>query len=117
MKISFNWKYFLVHVLLNERRKNGCSRNLQDQYEHTIGATDRQITVNEDGTGSLTDPMGGPTDLEGLSIDGNNFSGKADVSSPMGKMTLEFSAAVDGDSIAGNFQTPMGPMQFTGERE
>lgn len=82
-----------------------------------MGPMTGNVTVNENGTGTLTDPMGGPTEIQDLSIDGNSFSGKAEVSSPMGKMTVEFSATVDGDAISGNIQTPMGAMSFEGERE
>ena len=82
-----------------------------------MGQQSRDITINEDGTGSLTDPMGGPAPIQELTIDGNNFSGKADVNTPIGKINMSLTASVDGDSISGSFQTPMGPMAFTGNRK
>jgi hypothetical protein len=82
-----------------------------------MGQQTGEITINDDGTGSVTDPMGGPATIEDLTIEGNNFSGKADVNTPMGKITMSMSATADGDNISGSFQTPMGPMAFTGARK
>ena len=79
-----------------------------------MGKQTGDMTINEDGTGTMTDPMGGPAPLQELAIDGNNFSAKADINTPMGKITMTLSAVVDGDSISGSFQTPMGPMAFSG---
>ena len=82
-----------------------------------MGKQSGEITINEDGTGSVNDPRGGPATIEDLTIDGDSFSGKADVKTPMGKITMSISATADGDSISGSFRTPMGPMAFTGTRK
>lgn len=82
-----------------------------------MGKQSGDMVINEDGTGTMTDPMGGPAPLQDLTIDGNNFSAKADVNTPMGKITMSLSGAADGDAISGSFQTPMGPMEFSGSRK
>lgn len=82
-----------------------------------MGQQSGGITINEDGTGTVADPTGEPAPIQELKIEGNNFSGKADVNTPIGKINMSISAAVDGDNISGSFQTPMGPMEFSGSRK
>lgn len=85
-----------------------------------MGPQSATLTISEEGgafKGSLTDPMGGPpSELEDLAIDGTRFTCKAEVNSPMGKMLLDLDGTADGDSISGNFSTPMGPLPYSGQR-
>lgn len=81
-----------------------------------MGVQGGTITINEDGSGMVTDAMGQPCVLQELKIDGNKFTAKAEVNSPMGKMPTTLDAAVAGDTISGTMQTPMGPLQFSGNR-
>ena len=60
--------------------------------------------------------MGKPA-LEKIRIDGKNFSFKAALKSPMGTMKFDYTGTVEGDTISGNFFSPMGPTQFTGEKQ
>lgn len=75
--------------------------------------------IEENGAfkGTMTDPTGASSEMEDLSVDGNSLTFKAAVNTPMGKLTLGYSGTVDGESISGNFQSPVGPMPYTGERQ
>ena len=54
--------------------------------------------------GTMTDARGvAPSELEGLSFEENKLTGKVEVSLSLGKMKVEFTVTVDGDSISGNF--------------
>ncbi len=84
-----------------------------------IGKQTPTLTIVEEaGTykGTMSSPMGS-VDLEELSVDGDQFSFKAEVDTPMGKFKLAFRGTAEGDSVSGNFDTPLGPNPFTGERE
>jgi len=84
-----------------------------------MGTQTPTIIISEEGEdykGTMDGPMG-TVDLEEISIDGSSFGFKAEVDSPMGKIKLAFKGTVDGDSVSGQFDTPMGPTQFTGDRQ
>lgn len=53
--------------------------------------------------------------VEGLTIDGNSFSGICNAPSPMGTMRLDVSGTVEGTSISGVMKTAMGDMVYSGE--
>ena len=76
------------------------------------------ILKEEDGSlrGFMEGKMGKPT-LEDIRIDGNNFSFKAALKNPMGTMKFDYTGTVEGNSMSGNFFSPMGPTLFTGERQ
>jgi len=83
-----------------------------------MGAQNATLTLSTDG-GTLTGKMAGPQgemELQEGSIDGDNLSWKADITSPMA-MTLEFSATVSGDEISGNVKLgAFGNASFSGTR-
>ena len=85
------------------------------------GTQTTTVSITEEGgvlKGTVTDPWGGaPSELESLSVEGNKLTGKVEVSLSMGKMQLEFTGTIDGDSISGNFYTPMGPIDYSGTRQ
>ena len=83
-----------------------------------MGAQKATLTLATDG-GSLTGSMSGPQgsiDLKDGAVDGDSLSWKADITQPMA-MTLEFSATVSGNEIAGNVQLgAFGTASFSGTR-
>ena len=83
-----------------------------------MGAQNGTMTLSTDGgtlTGTLKSPQG-EIELNDGTVDGDNLTWKADISSPMA-MTLEFSATVDGDSMSGNVKLgAFGGATFTGTR-
>ena len=83
-----------------------------------MGAQQGTLTLASDG-GSLTGKLSGPQgdiDIEEGTIDGDNLSWKASITTPMA-MTLEFSATVSGDEISGNVKLgAFGDATFSGTR-
>lgn len=83
-----------------------------------MGAQKSTVVLNTDGgtlTGHQSGAQGGGDITDGT-VDGNNVSWKAAVTSPM-PMTLEFSGAVDGDSIAGQVKAgSFGSFPWDGSR-
>ena len=83
-----------------------------------MGAQDATLTLATDGN-QLTGKMAGPQgelELQDGSVDGDNLSWKADITTPMA-MTLEFSATVSGDEISGSVKLgAFGNASFSGTR-
>jgi len=83
-----------------------------------MGAQNGTMDIATDGgtlTGTLSGPQGSLDIVDGT-IDGNDLAFKANVTTPMA-ITLEFTATVDGDSIAGNVKLgAFGSGDFTGTR-
>ena len=83
-----------------------------------MGAQQGTLTLATDGatlTGRMDGAQGG-ADLEDGAVDGNSATWKASLTSPM-PLTLEFSAAVDGDSISGDVKLgAFGNATFEGTR-
>ena len=48
---------------------------------------------------------------------GANVSFTAKISTPMGSFPVAFSAKVEGDGMAGSYETMMGKTEFTGVRQ
>ncbi|MCM2311264.1 MAG: hypothetical protein NDI84_07655 [Steroidobacteraceae bacterium] len=59
---------------------------------------------------------GDPTPVQRLEVNGNDVSFAADADTPVGRLNLAFSGAVDGDKLAGKYQTPFGGFDFSGAR-
>ena len=83
-----------------------------------MGAQNATLTIATDG-GTLTGKMSGPQgelELQDGTVDGDNLTWKADITSPMA-MTLEFSATVSGDEISGSVKLgAFGNASFSGTR-
>lgn len=83
-----------------------------------MGAQNGTLTLATSGA-TLSGKMAGAQGEMPLSdgtVDGNNLTWKAQMTSPM-PMTLEFSATVDGDTISGNVKLgAFGNATFSGNR-
>ncbi len=83
-----------------------------------MGAQNGTMELATDGgtlTGSLSGPQGSLEIVDGT-VDGNDLAFKANVTTPMA-ITLEFTATVDGDNIAGTVKLgAFGSGDFTGTR-
>lgn len=82
----------------------------------------QNLTMNlQSAGGSLTGTVVGPQGTQEISegtVDGDNASWKLEVSGPMGEMTLEAKASVDGDAIKGEVKLgTFGTATFEGTRE
>ena len=83
-----------------------------------IGERKATLTLTEAGaqlSGRMTAEEGNATDIVDGKLAGNRASWKADIKNPM-PLTLEFQATVDGDTIAGTVNTPLGSWPFSGSR-
>ena len=83
-----------------------------------LGAQPATLNIQESGgayQGTLTGKAE-PAPAEQLVVDGSNLSFAADADTPVGKLKLEFTGAVTGDSISGKYQTPFGAFDFSGTR-
>ena len=84
-----------------------------------IGRQTPTLTITEEGgayKGTIHDPTG-TAELEELFVEGNRFAFKAKIDTPMGKFRLAFKGFADGDTVSGDFDTPLGSVPFTGERK
>lgn len=83
-----------------------------------MGAQNGTMDLASDGgtlTGTLSGPQGALDIVDGT-IDGNDLTFKANVTSPMA-ITLEFAATIDGDNISGTVKLgAFGNGDFTGTR-
>ena len=83
-----------------------------------MGAQNGTLELTVDGSdlsGKMSSPQGEMA-IENGAIDGETLSWQASITSPM-PMTLEFSATVDGDTIAGTVKLgAFGDAEFSGTR-
>ena len=65
--------------------------------------------------GSMESPQG-KAEFTGGTVDGDNASWTVEMEAMGTKISVDCTAAVDGDKISGEFKTPMGGLNFSGER-
>lgn len=84
-----------------------------------MGPQDSTLTLKSDGnrlSGTQVAPNGGSAEIENGEVNGNQVSWNAKITKPM-PLTLEFSGAVDGDTMSGNVKFGMmGSGAFSGAR-
>lgn len=92
--------------------------NWKTTINSPMGAQEGTMTLATDG-GALTGKLSAPTgeiDIEDGTVDGDNLTWKASMTSPM-PMTLEFAATVSGDEISGEVKLgAFGTATLTGTR-
>ena len=59
---------------------------------------------------------GDPTPAQRFEVNGSDVSFAADADTPVGRLNLAFSGTIDGDKLAGKYQTPFGGFDFSGTR-
>ncbi len=88
------------------------------KMETPLGTRAAVLTLKADGA-TLTGTMGGDggtTDIYDGTANGNNITWKTDITDPM-SLTLELSAAIDGDALTGSVVLGMfGNAPVTGTR-
>lgn len=80
-----------------------------------MGTQTPTLTINTDGTGVL-EGQRGTQKISDLKIDGEKVTYSVQFSGMGQEITLKCSATVDGDALRGRMDTPMGGVDFTGER-
>ena len=84
-----------------------------------MGVADGELTLATDGdvlTG-MVNAMGIEVEISnGKVIDENTVTGEITGDSPMGQMTMQMEAKIDGNKIEGTLKAKMGGAMFSGER-
>ena len=81
------------------------------------GSGTHKMTVKQDGSkisGSLESDRG-DEDLKG-SVEGNDIHFTVSINTPRGAMTLQYSGKVEGDSMKGTLQSPIGNGSWSAKR-
>jgi len=73
------------------------------------------LTINADGTGAL-DGARGSQKVDDMKVDGDSVTYKVSFKAMGQEMTLDCKATAEGDALKGRMDTPMGGVDFTGER-
>jgi len=66
-------------------------------------------------TGKFT-AMGTDADILDGKLNGNDFSGRTEANSPMGKMKLTINGTFEGARVSGKMKAPFGSISFSGEK-
>lgn len=82
-----------------------------------LGAMPATLTINDDGSGLMAVDGLGETALSGIMLDGSDVSFEAAVDAQGQTLVLEFTGAVEGDSIEGEFGSDFGAFSVTGSRQ
>jgi hypothetical protein len=88
---------------------------------HTpMGDQEAKLTLKTDGenlTGTSESAMTGVSEIEAGKVKGNELTWTENVKTPVGPLTLNMMATVDGDKISGQANSPFGPLSLEGSRE
>lgn len=101
----------------------GCNRNpagvgVWDMSMNTpIGPIEATLTLNADGTGSMSSLELGEAPFDGATYDGNNVTFDIAVDAQGQVVALGFSGQVDGNAMNGQFSSDFGPIDATGTRQ
>ncbi|HJO11416.1 MAG: hypothetical protein QGG67_20825 [Gammaproteobacteria bacterium] len=82
-----------------------------------IGDLEVVLTINEDGTGTMSSDALGEAALSGIVFDGNAVNFAADIDAQGQTLTMEFSGSVEGDVLEGEFGTDFGALSVSGNRQ
>jgi hypothetical protein len=83
-----------------------------------LGATPATLTLNADGTGSMSiEGLGDNAPISGITYDGNSIAFEAEIDAQGQTLVLDFSGVVDGDSLEGEFGSDFGAFEVSGTRE
>lgn len=73
-------------------------------------------TIAADGTGMMLSDQGDQP-IEGIVMDGNNFSFGVSIDAGGQSLNLDFAGSVDGDSLTGAFASDFGDFDVAGTRQ
>ncbi len=82
-----------------------------------LGALPATLTLNADGTGSMSADGMGEAALSGIMYDGNSVAFEAEVDAQGQTLVLDFTGTVEGDAISGEFGSDFGAFGVTGTRQ
>lgn len=82
-----------------------------------LGALPATLTLNEDGSGSMSADGLGDAPIAGIMYDGNMVTFSAEVDAQGQTLVLDFSGTVEGDAINGEFGSDFGAFGVSGTRQ
>jgi hypothetical protein len=82
-----------------------------------IGAVPATLTLNADGSGSMSADQLGDAPISGVIFDGNSIAFEAAIDAQGQSLVLEFTGNVDGDSLEGEFGSDFGAFGVSGNRQ
>jgi hypothetical protein len=85
-----------------------------------MGDQNAKLTLKTDGetlTGTSESAMTGVTELTDGMVKGNELTWTENAKTPMGPLTFNMTATVNGDKISGQANSPFGTSPFEGSRE
>lgn len=82
-----------------------------------LGALPATLTLNADGSGSMSADGLGEAPISGVAYDANSVSFQAEVDAQGQTLTLDFSGTVEGDSLDGEFGSDFGAFGVSGSRQ
>ena len=82
-----------------------------------LGVLPVTLTLNEDGSGSMSASGLGEAPVSGIEYDGPNVAFTAEIDAQGQRVVLEFSGAVEGDALEGSFGSDFGDIAVSGTRQ
>ncbi len=82
-----------------------------------LGVIPVTLTLNEDGTGSMSSAPLGEAPVSDVMYDGQNVTFTAEIDAQGQTVVLDFSGAVDGDALEGSFGSDFGDIAVSGTRQ
>ena len=81
-----------------------------------LGMLPATLTLNEDGSGSMTSDQLPEASFSGAVFDGNDIAFSVEVDAQGQTLLLDFSGTVEGNSVSGQFGSNFGDFSVTGSR-
>ena len=81
-----------------------------------LGALPAVLTLNADGSGSMSADGLGDAPISGVMYDGNSINFEAEIDAQGQTLVLVFTGTVDGDSLEGEFGSDFGAFGVSGTR-
>jgi len=82
-----------------------------------VGAMPAVLTINADGTGSMSADGLGEAPISGIVTEGNTVNFTTDIDAQGQTLTLDFSGVITGDALAGEFGSDFGAFDVSGTRQ
>lgn len=84
--------------------------------ETPVGAMAVTLDIQPDLSGTMSAGDLGSAPLNGITVDGNAVNFEATIDAQGQTVTLRFAGTIDGDNLAGNFDTDFGAIPVAGVR-
>ena len=116
-KIISGWLILSLAVLVGCAAATPPAVGAWDVEMNTpLGALPATLTLNADGSGSMSADGLGEAPISGITYDGNSVSFEAEVDAQGQTLGLEFTGSVEGDLLDGEFGSDFGAFGVSGSR-